>query len=217
MLLPHGFEGQGPEHSSARLERFLTLCAQDNIQVCNLTTPAQYFHLLRRQIKRAVRKPLVIMTPKSLLRLPEAKSAREEFINGMFNEIIDDRYIADKNSVSRVLLTSGKVYYDLIKYRTDNKINNVAIIRLEQLYPYRSPKIREVLSSYIKAKNVIWVQEEPKNMGAWNFLVPRLLEDLAEGQRLRYAGRPEGASPAVGSAKKSAKQQKELVEQAFNN
>ncbi len=215
MLLPHAYEGQGAEHSSARLERFLTLCAQDNMQVCNVTTPAQYFHLLRRQIKQMMMMPLIIMTPKSLLRLHEAQSPKDEFINGRFQEIIDDQTVIDKKEIGRVLLTSGKVYYDLSKYRTENKINNTAIVRVEQLYPYKAKKIREILSSYYNAKYVYWVQEEPKNMGAWSFMVSRLLEDLSDGQKLRYAGRPESASPAVGSNKISSRQQKELVEQAF--
>ncbi len=215
MLLPHAYEGQGAEHSSARLERFLTLCAQDNMQVCNVTTPAQYFHLLRRQIKQMMMKPLIIMTPKSLLRLHEAQSPKEEFINGKFHEIIDDQSVKEKKEINRVLLTSGKVYYDLLKYRADNKITNTAIIRVEQIYPYNNKKIREILSSYYNAKYVYWVQEEPKNMGAWNFMVSRLLEDLSDGQKLRYAGRPESASPAVGSHKISSRQQKDLIEQAF--
>ncbi len=215
MLLPHGNEGQGAEHSSARLERFLTLCAKDNMQVCNATTPAQYFHLLRRQIKRRIMKPLVIMSPKSLLRLHEAQSPKEEFINGWFNEVLDDKTIEDKNSVKRIILCTGKVYYDLARFRTDHKITDTAIIRIEQLYPYMSGKIKEILSSYIKAKEVLWVQEEPKNMGAWGFLVPRLMEDLGEGQRLRYGGKPESPSPAMGSHKLSETRQKEIVEKAF--
>ncbi|HUX60895.1 MAG TPA: multifunctional oxoglutarate decarboxylase/oxoglutarate dehydrogenase thiamine pyrophosphate-binding subunit/dihydrolipoyllysine-residue succinyltransferase subunit [Ignavibacteriaceae bacterium] len=215
MLLPHGFEGQGPEHSSARLERYLTLCAEDNIQVCNLTTPAQYFHVLRRQAKQAIGKPLIIMTPKSLLRLPEAKSKKEDFINGKFYEIIDDEKISNKDSVEKIIITSGKVYYDLIKFREANKISNSAVIRMEQYYPYKSKLIKGILASYKNVKRVTWVQEEPKNMGAWNFLASRLVEDLSEGQKLNYAGRPESASPAVGSAKKAAKQQAELVEEAF--
>jgi len=217
LLLPHGFEGQGSEHSSARLERFLTLCAQDNMQVCNLTTPAQYFHLLRRQIKQMMMKPLVIMTPKSLLRLPEAKSSKNEFINGRFLEVIDDTSIKGKDSVNRVVLSSGKVYYDLLKHRTEHNITNTALVRVEQLYPYNGEEIRRILSSYVNAKKVVWVQEEPKNMGAWFFMAPRLIEDLAEGQRLSYSGRPESASPAVGSHKISIFQQKELVEKAFVN
>ncbi len=215
MLLPHGYEGQGAEHSSARLERFLTLCAQDNIQVCNLTTPAQYFHLLRRQIKQAMMKPLIIMTPKSLLRLPEAKSPKIDFVNGKFMEVIDDAYVGKKKFAERVIITTGKVYYDLLKFRDEHKIDDVAIVRMEQLYPYQSVMIKEILSGYSNAKDVVWVQEEPKNMGAWNFLASRLMNDLAPGQTLRYVGRPESASPAVGSSKKSTKQQIDLVEAAF--
>ncbi len=215
MLLPHGYEGQGSEHSSARLERFLILCAEDNMQVCNPTTPAQYFHLLRRQIKRVERRPLIIMTPKSLLRHPEAKSPKEDFITGIFKEIIDDP-VENKQDVERVILASGKVYYNLKKYRKDNNLDEKAvIIRIEQLYPYKNEKIKDILASYSNTKKVVWVQEEPMNMGAWNFLVPRLSEDLFKGQRLYYAGRPESASPAVGSAKISMQQQKDLVEKAF--
>jgi 2-oxoglutarate dehydrogenase E1 component len=215
MLLPHGFEGQGSEHSSARLERFLILCAQDNMQVCNPTTPSQYFHLLRRQIKLMMMKPLIIMTPKSLLRLPEAKSHKDEFINGWFKEVIDDNSITDRSAINNVILSSGKVYYDLVKYRTEHNITNAAIVRIEQLYPYLTGGVRNLLSSYIKAKRVIWVQEEPKNMGAWNYIAPKLMNDLAEGQSLSYSGRPESASPAVGSHKISTRQQQELVESAF--
>ncbi len=215
LLLPHGYEGQGPEHSSARLERFLILCAEDNMQVCNVTTPAQYFHLLRRQIKHLVRKPLVLMTPKSLLRLPEARSTKEEFINGKFQEIIDDESIKQNQKVERVILSSGKVYYDLIKYRSANKIENVPIVRVEQFYPYNSKKFKEIFSKYSDTKKIVWVQEEPKNMGAWNFMSLRLFEDLAEGQKLYYSGRPEGASPAVGSSKQSIQQQRILTEEAF--
>ena len=215
MLLPHGYEGQGPEHSSARLERFLILCAEDNMQVCNLTTPVQYFHLLRRQIKRVERRPLIIMTPKSLLRHPEAKSSKEDFMNGIFREVIDDT-IDNKKEIEILLLTSGKVYYNLKKYRTENNLDNkTAIVRIEQFYPYKKEQIREILSSYSNTKKVVWVQEEPKNMGAWNFLVPRLSEDLLKRQKLYYAGRPESASPAVGSAKMSIQQQNELVKKAF--
>ncbi len=215
LLLPHGYEGQGPEHSSARLERFLILCAEDNMQVCNVTTPSQYFHLLRRQIKQVVRKPLVIMTPKSLLRLPEARSTKEEFISGKFREIIDDHSVNEIQKIERVILTSGKVYYDLIKYRSLNKIDNVPIVRVEQFYPYNSKSLKEIFVKYSNAKKIVWVQEEPKNMGAWNFMSQRLPDDLQEDQKLYYAGRPESASPAVGSSKQSNQQQKMLVEEAF--
>lgn len=215
MLLPHGYEGQGPEHSSARLERFLTLCAQENMQVCNVTTPAQYFHVLRRQIKNAQCKPLIIMTPKSMLRLPEAKSFKEDFINDKFHEIIDDSTIENKDNVNRVILSTGKVYYDLLKYRENNKIKDAALVRLEQIYPYKKEKLKEIFNQYKNAGKVFWVQEEPRNMGAWNFLAERLYNDLAEGQKLHYSGRPEMASPAVGSSRIAAKQQKDLIESAF--
>jgi multifunctional 2-oxoglutarate metabolism enzyme len=216
LLLPHGFEGQGPEHSSARLERFLILCAQNNMQVCNVTTPSQYFHLLRRQIKAGMNMPLVIMTPKSLLRAPEARSSKEEFISGKFEEVIDDNSIEKIGAIDHLVLTSGKVYYDLLKYRIENKITNTAIVRLEQFYPYPSKKIRKIIERYPKVRKVKWVQEEPKNMGAWNFLYHRLKSDLPARCELDYAGRPESASPAVGSYKVSLQQQKKLVKDAFS-
>lgn len=216
MLLPHGFEGQGPEHSSARLERFLILCAEDNLQVCNITTPAQYFHILRRQIKHSVQKPLVIMTPKSLLRLPEAKSPKEAFTSGKFEEIIDDKTIKSKSSVKKIILTSGKVFYDLSKYRIKNNINDTAIVRIEQFYPFKKDRVVEILKTYKNAIKIIWVQEEPNNMGAWNFLSNRILELLNDKQKLNCISRPEGASPAVGSAKLSNKQQVDLVTEAFS-
>jgi 2-oxoglutarate dehydrogenase E1 component len=215
MLLPHGYEGQGPEHSSARLERFLILCAENNLQVCNVTTPAQYFHLLRRQIKKAVHTPLVIMTPKSLLRHPEAKSAKSEFINGKFNEVIDDPGIVDRNSIKKIVLTSGKVYYDLIKYRTDNNIEDVVIIRIEQYYPYPSKQLKRVLKNYSSVNKILWIQEEPKNMGAWNFLLPLIKNDVEGDLEITYVGRSQSASPAVGSLKISTQQQKELIKKAF--
>ncbi|MFI5236927.1 MAG: multifunctional oxoglutarate decarboxylase/oxoglutarate dehydrogenase thiamine pyrophosphate-binding subunit/dihydrolipoyllysine-residue succinyltransferase subunit [Ignavibacteriales bacterium] len=215
LLLPHGFEGQGPEHSSARLERFLILCAENNMQVCNVTTPAQYFHLLRRQVKSTHRTPLVIMTPKSLLRLPEAKSSREEFLKGKFEEVLDDTTIEKNELIDHVLLTGGKVYYDLFKYKTENNFKNTAVVRLEQLYPYPSKRIQKILGNYQSIKKLTWVQEEPKNMGAWNFLFHRLRTDLPAKCELEYAGRPESASPAAGSYKISMQQQKKLIKDAF--
>jgi len=194
LLLPHGYEGQGPEHSSARLERFLTLCAEDNIQVANPTTPAQYFHLLRRQMKRKFRKPLVIMSPKSLLRHPEATSRLDEFTSGHFQEILDDA--AAPASASRVILCSGKVYYDLCDYRAKNSIRDVAIVRVEQLYPLNTTRFAEILTRYGEAR-VVWCQEEPQNMGAWTYIAPKI--EGITGRRPAYAGREPGASPAVGS------------------
>lgn len=216
LLLPHGQEGQGPEHSSARLERFLTLCADDNMIVCNPTNSEQYFHLLRRQTKQKKKRPLVIMTPKSLLRLPEAKSPKDEFTKGKFNEIIDDA-IQDKSSITRVIITSGKVYYDLMKYKKEIKNSDTAIVRLEQYYPYRNNGMKEVLSSYKKANEVVWVQEEPRNMGAWNFLAILLNNDLAKGQKLYCVSKEESASPAEGSLSKFTETQKELIRLAFSD
>ncbi len=215
LLLPHGYEGQGPEHSSARIERFLILCAEENMHVCNVTTPAQYFHLLRRQIKHNFQKPLVIFTPKSLLRHPEAKSSREEFLSGQFNEVLDDVSIENKSSIDRLILTSGKVYYDLIKYRSNKNIKDTAIIRLEQYYPFKSDLLKEIIHSYKNSTKLIWVQEEPRNMGAWNFLWHRLEEIILENQKIVCVSRPESASPAVGSANISNKQQEILIKEAF--
>jgi 2-oxoglutarate dehydrogenase E1 component len=214
MLLPHGQEGQGPEHSSARLERFLTLCAEDNMFVTYPSTPAQYFHLLRRQILNRKEKPLVVMTPKSLLRLPAARSLTNELTEGKFHQIIDDP-VEDKSSISKVILTSGKVYYDLIKHKEVKNIENSAIVRIEQFYPYDSERIKSILASYDKAKDVKWVQEEPKNMGAWGFMFPRLLEDLAQHQKVTYVGRSESPSPASGSTKMHQRTQEELIVKAF--
>ena len=196
MLLPHGYEGQGPEHSSARLERFLQSCAEENIQVANLTKPAQYFHILRRQMMRKFRKPLVIMAPKSLLRHKEAVSSWEELEQGAFNEILDEE-IEDANAIEKLILCSGKVYYDLAGYRMSNKIANTAIIRIEQLYPLHKDKLKEIVSQYNNVDSITWCQEESQNMGAWSYIAP-LLEDLL-GRKPRYAGRDSSASPAVGT------------------
>jgi 2-oxoglutarate dehydrogenase E1 component len=194
LFLPHGYEGQGPEHSSARLERFLQLCAENNIQVANLTTPAQLFHILRRQMKRDFKKPLVIMSPKSLLRHPGAVSRLEDFTQGAFQEIIDDPMPATK--AERVILCSGKVYYDLLDYREKNKVQDTAIIRLEQLYPLHRDRLAELADDYGRDARLIWCQEEPQNMGAWTYIAPHL-EELF-GRKAIYAGRDAAASPAVG-------------------
>ncbi len=212
MLLPHGHEGQGPEHSSARLERFLTLCAEGNMQVIYPTTPAQYFHALRRQMKNNPRKPLIVMTPKSLLRLPMAVSAIDELTRGRFEPVLVDRSIGA--DAARVVLTSGKVYYDLLTAR--QKMNaNVPIVRLEQFYPFPQPMILEALRQYGSAKEIVWVQEEPRNMGAWPFLHERLAGLLGSGQSLRYAGRPVAAAPATGSHHRHEEQQQALVQAAL--
>jgi 2-oxoglutarate dehydrogenase E1 component len=194
LLLPHGLEGLGPEHSSARLERFLQLCAADNLQVCNPTTPAQYFHLLRRQVKRTVRKPLVVMTPKSLLRHPMAVSTLEDLTSGTFREVLDDPGKIKKPQ--RVLVCSGKVYYALIQRRQELEKQEVPVIRLEQFYPFPQRRLQEVLDRYKQAEEWIWVQEEPENMGGWQFVRHRL-EDIL-GKPLGYIGRPASSSPATG-------------------
>ena len=214
MLLPHGYEGQGPEHSSARLERFLQLCADDNMQVCNLTTPAQYFHALRRQVHRGFRKPLIIMTPKSLLNHEMAVSPAEEFTSSRFYGVLEDRGVKTPASVERVIFCSGKVYYDLIRHRKENPPKKpCAIIRIEQLYPLNEEKIRKITAPFTKAKKFVWCQEEPENMGAWTFILPRLL-NLFPGY-IHYAGRTASASTAAGSLQVHLAQQEALVRQAF--
>lgn len=217
--LPHGYEGQGPEHSSARLERFLQLCAEDNMQVVNLTTPSQYYHLLRKQAlqNENFKKPLVIMTPKSLLRHPKAVSNIEELANGKFQPLIADEAIADASSVERVVFCSGKVYYDLLQQReADGMEQKVALVRMEQFYPYVDADVENTLKQYSKAKDIVWCQEEPKNMGAWTFIAPRLSEQLKRGQKLRYSGRHASASPAAGQMKIHLVEQERLVKSALH-
>ncbi|HSP16366.1 MAG TPA: multifunctional oxoglutarate decarboxylase/oxoglutarate dehydrogenase thiamine pyrophosphate-binding subunit/dihydrolipoyllysine-residue succinyltransferase subunit [Thermoanaerobaculia bacterium] len=214
MLLPHGYEGQGPEHSSARLERFLTLCAEGNMQVIYPTTPAQYFHALRRQMKNNPRKALIVMTPKSLLRHPMAISRIDDLTSGRFEPVLLDGAPASAGDVKRIVVTSGKVYYDL-KTGRDKANANVPIIRLEQFYPFPQPMIAGALKQFPNATEVVWVQEEPRNMGAWPFLHERLLSLLTSGQELRYAGRPISAAPATGSHHRHEDQQHALVESAI--
>jgi multifunctional 2-oxoglutarate metabolism enzyme len=208
MLLPHGYEGQGPEHSSARLERYLQLCAENNLQVCYPTTPAQYFHLLRRQVRPGMERPLIVMTPKSLLRLPAATSSIDDLSSGGFRPLIDDAEITDRDAVKRVVLCSGKVYYDLAEARKKSDVRNVAIVRLEQFYPFPANSLRETLASYKNANQLVWAQEEPQNMGGWTFVRDRL-------QNPQYAGRSASASPATGSYSIHQKEQADLVSQAL--
>lgn len=215
MLLPHGYEGQGPEHSSARLERYLQLCAQENMQVCTPTTPAQIFHLLRRQMVRPYRKPLIIMSPKSMLRNPLATSSLDELTDGEFNLVIPEVDKIDPKKVDRVVICCGKVYYDLLAQRREQQLTNVAIIRIEQLYPFPAEVCAQVLSAYTNAKDVIWCQEEPQNQGAWVTMQPFITDLLGKGQKLRYAGRPASASPAVGYHAVHEKEQHDLVTQAL--
>ncbi len=212
MLLPHGYEGQGPEHSSARLERFLQLAAEYNIVVANITTPANLFHALRRQLTWQFRKPLVIMSPKSLLRHPEVVSDAVEFTKGSFKEVIDDA-VASKNAakVKRVLLCSGKVYYDLLEKQRSEKRTDVAIVRLEQIYPLAHKQIDAIIKQYNKAE-FVWVQEEPANMGSWQFILSQFYGKL----QLKVVARKSSASPATGYNKAHGKEQVTIVEQAFN-
>lgn len=216
MFLPHGYEGAGPEHSSARLERFLQLCAEDNMQVCVPTTPAQIFHLLRRQMIRPYRKPLIVLTPKSLLRAKLAVSSLSDLAEGEFQNIIPEIDSDVKaNSVERVILCSGKVYYDLLEQRRAAKKNNIAIVRMEQLYPFPAEILTEELQRYKKAKEVIWCQEEPQNQGAWYSIVHAIKECLAKGQTLRYVGRAASASSAAGVKALHVEQQKALITEAL--
>jgi 2-oxoglutarate dehydrogenase E1 component len=214
MLLPHGMEGQGPEHSSARLERFLNMCVNDNIQVVNLTTPAQLFHLLRRQVLRPYRKPLIVMAPKSLLRHPAVLSPLRDFTHGGFRHVIPDESGIDPKQVERVLLCSGKVYYDLVAAREAHKLGNVAIIRVEQLYPLRRDEILEALAAYPEDVRVVWVQEEPRNMGAWPYMNTHLAPLMLSPTRWSGVSRPQSASPATGSAARHRLEQTRLVEEA---
>ncbi len=219
LLLPHAYEGQGPEHSSARLERFLSLCAEDNIQVCYPTTPAQIFHLLRRQVVRPYRKPLVIMSPKSLLRRPEATSRLEELATGRFQEVIPDRKEIIPAEVTRLLLCSGKVYYDLVKARDEQKAHHISIVRVEQLYPFPFDALSELISGLPRLSELFWVQEEPRNAGGWYFMFPRL-HDMASSRsagpvKVGYIGRAEAASPATGFTKTHDYEQQLIVEEAI--
>jgi 2-oxoglutarate dehydrogenase complex dehydrogenase (E1) component-like enzyme len=215
MLLPHGYEGQGPEHSSARLERYLQLCAENNLQVCYPTTPAQYFHLLRRQVRPGMERPLVVMTPKSLLRLPAASSSIDDLVNGGFQPLIDDAAITDREAVTKIVLCSGKVYYDLADARGKSENRSVAVVRLEQFYPFPLRSIREVLAKYPNAKQLVWAQEEPQNMGGWTFIQDRLKNLLPACERPQYVGRSASASPATGSYSIHQKEQAELVSEAL--
>jgi 2-oxoglutarate dehydrogenase E1 component len=215
MLLPHGYEGMGPEHSSARLERFLQLCAEENMIVGNFTTPAQYFHALRRQKHRDFRKPLILMTPKSLLGRPEAVSSEADFLEGTcFQEILPDLMDFKKpKNVKRAVLCSGKVYYDLVAHRKEQEIENVAIIRVEQLYPFHGEMLQAILGQFPNLERVVWCQEEPKNMGAWTYVAPQIESTL--GAWPIYAGRKPGSSPAAGSKAIHYREQKALLAKAF--
>ena len=215
MFLPHGYEGQGPEHSSARLERFMQLCAQYNMQVCVPTTPAQWFHMLRRQMLRDYRKPLIVMTPKSLLRHKESTSTLEDLSQGHFHVVIEEQRDLDESKVDRVVACAGKVYYDLIAEAREQDLDNVAIIRVEQLYPFPREAFRKQLERYPNAKTLVWAQEEPMNQGAWYQIKHHLDYCRLDKQRMAYAGRPRSPSPAVGYYSVHVEQQKALIKQAL--
>jgi len=215
LTLPHGYEGQGPEHSSARLERFLQLCAEDNMQVVNLTTPAQYFHILRKQAMQEEKKPLIIMSPKSLLRHPMATSNTDDLTKGSYRPLIPDSEVEDKEKIDRLIFCSGKVYYDLYQHRDENDIDNAAIVRLEQFYPFPDQDVRSLLEEYDHVEDIVWCQEEPKNMGGWTFVSLRITRALMEGQELRYAGRQASASPATGQMKIHQAEQQRLIKAAL--
>ncbi len=215
LFLPHGQEGQGPEHSSARLERYLQLCAQDNMQVCQPTTPAQVFHMIRRQVVRKARKPLIVMTPKSLLRHKLVTSTLDELAKGEFQWLIPEIDELKSTKVDKVIVCSGKVYYDLLQQRREKKQKNVAIIRIEQLYPFPTDELTAELKAYSKAGQIIWCQEEPKNQGAWYSIKHRLERCLADGQTLTYVGRLASAAPACGYLNTFTKEQQKLVDEAL--
>jgi 2-oxoglutarate dehydrogenase E1 component len=216
MLLPHGHEGQGPEHSSGRIERFLTLAAEDNIQVCNATTAAQYFHLLRRQVRRDVRKPLVLFTPKRPLRMKETRSPIDDLVEGEFQEVLDDPAVTDPSAVRRLVFCSGKIAYDAMAER-DERQAPVAIIRLEQLFPFPQQQLLDILERYAGATDLVWLQEEPENMGAWAFVEHRVWRVKERGYDIRHAARVESGSPATGSATIHDQELADLLEETFQD
>src|SRR5258708_7527758 len=224
LLLPHGYEGQGPEHSSARLERYLQLCAENDLQVCYPTTPAQYFHLLRRQIRPGFERPLVVMTPKSLLRLPAAGSSLDDLTSGGFIPVVDDAGVRDPQRVERIVLCSGKVFYDLREARgisptvgegSSNSDDRVALIRFEQFYPFPERALKESLARYPNARQLVWCQEERKSMGGWTFMESRLENFLPQCERPRCVGRAPSASPATGKYAIHGQEQERLVKEAL--
>jgi 2-oxoglutarate dehydrogenase E1 component len=219
MLLPHGYEGQGPEHSSARLERYLQLCAEHNVQICVPSTPAQVYHMLRRQMIRPLRKPMVVMSPKSLLRHKLATSTLEELAEGRFRTCLDEIDDINPKKVRRILLCSGKVYYDLLERRRAEEIDDIAIIRIEQIYPFPHTFLGKILEPYKGAKDIYWVQEEPMNMGAWyssQHHMRKVAHDLNPKWHLEYAGRDHSASPAAGYMALHLEQQEKLIRDALD-
>jgi 2-oxoglutarate dehydrogenase E1 component len=214
LLLPHGYEGQGPEHSTARLERFLQLAAEDNLRIANCTTPAQYFHLLRRQMCEGVRTPLIVMTPKSFLRHPRARSAVRELAEGRFQPLLRDPAEPRSDDVKRLLFCSGKIYFDLDEEREKRGTKTVALCRIEELYPFPEAPVREALATY-RGAEVAWVQEEPRNMGACHFVDDRLRQLSGQGVPPRYIGRAESASTATGYLDTHQREQRRIIEEAL--
>jgi 2-oxoglutarate dehydrogenase E1 component len=215
MLLPHGYEGQGAEHSSGRVERYLQLCADYNIQVCIPSSPAQMFHLLRRQMLRPMRKPLIVFTPKSLLRSKDAASPLSSFTQGRFQPVIGEVDALDAGKVRRIIACSGKVYYELLAARRAKGISDMAIIRIEQVYPFPHDDFTAQIAAYPNATEVVWCQEAPGNQGAWHRIQHYLLRHLRKGMRLEYALRPSSAAPAAGYLAVHQEQQKAVIEAAF--
>jgi len=213
-LLPHGYEGQGPEHSSARIERFLTLSAEDNIQIVNATTAAQYFHLLRRQVLRDVRKPLIVFTPKKPLRMKESRSRIDELTHGSFEEVLDDPSVMDPDAVKRLVFCSGKVAWDAMAAR-DGRQMPVAVIRVEQLFPFPQEQLLDLLSRYPNAKELVWLQEEPENMGAWHYMFHNTHPIEDRGYTVRPVARTESGSPATGSATIHEQELADLLDETF--
>jgi 2-oxoglutarate dehydrogenase E1 component len=215
LLLPHGYEGQGPEHSSARIERFLALGADGNIRIANCTTPAQYFHVLRRQARHTELRPLVLFTPKSLLRLPQASSRLEDLATGRFQPVLDDPTATSRDAVHRLILCSGKVYYDLTLAPARAQARHVAIARVELLYPFPREEVATLIRGYPNLREIVWVQEEPRNMGPQKFMLPQLRELVDPGVTVRDIGRPERSSPAEGYPAAHLAEQARIVSAAL--
>jgi 2-oxoglutarate dehydrogenase E1 component len=217
MLLPHGHEGMGPEHSSARPERFLQGCGNLNIQFCSPTTPAQYFHLLRRQALRFFQKPLIIMSPKSLLRHPKVVSKTTDYTKSSFKEVLEDPKVKDPLAIETLIFCCGKIYYDLLEVQeSQGKEKDTAVLRIEQLYPFPVEALQDIFSKYKNIKEIKWVQEEPKNMGCYNFILPRFQEAMPKKIKFGYVGRKHSGSTAEGSGKAHKIEQQRIVEEAFS-
>ena len=216
LFLPHGYDGQGPEHSSARLERFLQLCEASNMIVTNLTNPAQYFHILRRQVLMPHKKPLIIMTPKGALRHPLAVSRIDDFSNSTFKHILDDERYINPNNVRKLLICSGKIYYELMTDIIKKEIEDIAVIRIEQLYPFHNNLFTEIISKYKKAKEIAWVQEEPKNMGAYHYIKDIISELIPSKIKLKYIGRNSSPATATGSPRVHQEEQKAILKESLS-